>query len=207
MRLVHGRRRHRARRSTRLEHDHGPSGRHRTSLADRHPTRLSRPHVRVARRRTGASRRPDASKPRHVRSAGNRGQGWWRALDRLARVAGVARFSDDRGIERDGRHQPRSGRQGHDGAVHGSEFARGTGPQFERCVRGGRCVQSSRFSLFGGPGSFGHPGAGGSVAFALPESELSVAYVMNKMATNLANDVRAQVIADSAVACAGAASK
>ncbi len=63
------------------------------------------------------------------------------------------------------------------------------------------------FSLFGGPGSFGHPGAGGSVAFALPESELSVAYVMNKMATNLANDVRAQVLANSAVECAAAASR
>ena len=63
------------------------------------------------------------------------------------------------------------------------------------------------FSLFGGPGSFGHPGAGGSVAFALPESELSVAYVMNKMATNLANDVRAQTLANSAVECAGAASR
>jgi CubicO group peptidase (beta-lactamase class C family) len=63
------------------------------------------------------------------------------------------------------------------------------------------------FSLFGGPGSFGHPGAGGSVAFALPEAELSVAYVMNKMATNLANDVRAQTLANSAVECAGAASR
>ena len=62
------------------------------------------------------------------------------------------------------------------------------------------------FSLFGGPGSFGHPGAGGSVAFALPEAELSVAYVMNKMASNLANDVRAQSLANSAVECAGSAS-
>jgi CubicO group peptidase (beta-lactamase class C family) len=61
------------------------------------------------------------------------------------------------------------------------------------------------FSLFGGPGSFGHPGAGGSVAFALPEKEMGFAYVMNQMATNLANDFRAQRLAESAVACASAA--
>jgi len=62
------------------------------------------------------------------------------------------------------------------------------------------------FSLFGGPGSFGHPGAGGSVAFALPEKEIGFAYVMNKMATNLANDVRAQRLAEAAVGCADAVS-
>jgi CubicO group peptidase (beta-lactamase class C family) len=61
------------------------------------------------------------------------------------------------------------------------------------------------FSLFGGPGSFGHPGAGGSVAFALPEKEMGFAYVMNQMATNLANDFRAQRLAEAAVACASAA--
>ena len=61
------------------------------------------------------------------------------------------------------------------------------------------------FSPFGGPGSFGHPGAGGSVAFAHPEHGLGVAYVMNKMAANLANDLRAARLSDSAVACASKA--
>lgn len=42
-----------------------------------------------------------------------------------------------------------------------------------------------------GPGSYGHPGAGGSVAFAQPERDLAFAYVMNRMAANLANDQRA----------------
>ena len=52
------------------------------------------------------------------------------------------------------------------------------------------------FTPFAGPGSFGHPGAGGSVAFARPESDLAFGYVMNKMASNLANDPRsAQLIA------------
>jgi CubicO group peptidase (beta-lactamase class C family) len=48
------------------------------------------------------------------------------------------------------------------------------------------------FSPYAGPGSYGHPGAGGSVAFAQPERELGFAYVMNQMAQNLASDARAQ---------------
>jgi CubicO group peptidase (beta-lactamase class C family) len=62
------------------------------------------------------------------------------------------------------------------------------------------------FSPYAGPGSFGHPGAGGSVAFAHPERELAVAYVMNQMATNLANDLRAQRVSEAAAACADSAS-
>ncbi len=62
------------------------------------------------------------------------------------------------------------------------------------------------FSPYAGPGSYGHPGAGGSVAFAHPERELAVAYVMNQMAKNLANDVRAQRVSDAAAACADSAS-
>ncbi len=58
------------------------------------------------------------------------------------------------------------------------------------------------YTLFAGPGSYGHPGAGGSVAFAQPERDLSFAYVMNKMATNLAGDTRAQQLIDAAVAAA-----
>lgn len=46
------------------------------------------------------------------------------------------------------------------------------------------------FSPFAGPGSYGHTGAGGSVAFANPELELGFGYVMNKMDANLAADVR-----------------
>ena len=54
------------------------------------------------------------------------------------------------------------------------------------------------FTPYAGPGSYGHPGAGGSVAFAQPERELAFAYVMNKPATNLANDARAQHLVDAA---------
>jgi hypothetical protein len=38
----------------------------------------------------------------------------------------------------------------------------------------------------------------------LPEKEIGFGYVMNQMATNLANDFRAQRLAVAAVACASA---
>ncbi|MBM4337042.1 MAG: beta-lactamase family protein [Deltaproteobacteria bacterium] len=40
------------------------------------------------------------------------------------------------------------------------------------------------------PRSFGHPGAGGSIAFADPDARVSVAYVMNQMQVGLAGDAR-----------------
>jgi CubicO group peptidase (beta-lactamase class C family) len=58
------------------------------------------------------------------------------------------------------------------------------------------------FTPYAGPGSFGHPGAGGSVAFAQPDRQLAFAYVMNKMAANLAADARAQRLTDAAVVAA-----
>lgn len=61
-------------------------------------------------------------------------------------------------------------------------------------------MTSGLFSPFAGPGSYGHPGAGGSVAFAQPERDLAVAYAMNRMAPNLASDTRAQQIITAAVA-------
>ena len=58
-------------------------------------------------------------------------------------------------------------------------------------------MTSGPFSLFAGPGSYGHPGAGGSVAFAQPERQFSFAYVMNQMANNLAADMRSQALVDA----------
>jgi CubicO group peptidase (beta-lactamase class C family) len=40
------------------------------------------------------------------------------------------------------------------------------------------------------PRSFGHPGAGGSIAFADPDARLGIAYVMNQMQVGLAGDAR-----------------
>jgi CubicO group peptidase (beta-lactamase class C family) len=48
----------------------------------------------------------------------------------------------------------------------------------------------SPFSPLMGPRSFGHAGAGGSLAFADPERRVGFAYVMNKMQQNLSGDPR-----------------
>jgi CubicO group peptidase (beta-lactamase class C family) len=61
------------------------------------------------------------------------------------------------------------------------------------------------FTPYSGPGCYGHPGAGGSVAFADPRRDLAFAYAMNRMATNLAGDTRAARLIDAAVAAADAA--
>ncbi len=48
----------------------------------------------------------------------------------------------------------------------------------------------SSIMTFGGPRSFGHFGAGGSVGWADPEADLAFGYVMNKMDIGLAGDSR-----------------
>jgi CubicO group peptidase (beta-lactamase class C family) len=49
---------------------------------------------------------------------------------------------------------------------------------------------SSLFAPYGGPRSFGHTGAGGSVGFTDPEHGIGFGYVMNKMAMGLNGDPR-----------------
>jgi CubicO group peptidase (beta-lactamase class C family) len=54
---------------------------------------------------------------------------------------------------------------------------------------------------FGSNGaSFGHPGAGGSFAFADPSREVSFAYVMNRMGFYLRNDPREKALRDAVYA-------
>ncbi|HEY2999450.1 MAG TPA: serine hydrolase, partial [Acidimicrobiales bacterium] len=53
-------------------------------------------------------------------------------------------------------------------------------------------MTSGTFAPLGGAGSFGHPGAGGSVGFADPEHGIGFGYVMNRMMTNLAGDPRSR---------------
>lgn len=48
----------------------------------------------------------------------------------------------------------------------------------------------SPFATMGGPRSFGHSGAGGSLGFADPDTEIGFGYVMNKMQQNLGGDPR-----------------
>lgn len=61
------------------------------------------------------------------------------------------------------------------------------------------------FTPYSGPGSYGHFGAGGSVAYAQPERDLAFAYVMNRMANNMVGDMRAQSLIDASAVCADAA--
>ena len=53
----------------------------------------------------------------------------------------------------------------------------------------GFMVPSTMIEL-GGPQSFGHFGAGGSVGWADPDAELAFGYVMNRMDIGLAGDLR-----------------
>lgn len=48
-----------------------------------------------------------------------------------------------------------------------------------------------------GPGSFGHPGAGGSLGFADPEHEIGFGYVMNRLGPNPYLDDRASALIDA----------
>ena len=65
----------------------------------------------------------------------------------------------------------------------------------------GWMLHSSR-NNYGGAGGFGHDGAGGSVACAVPSRELAVSYVMNTMLTSYDGDPRRQGYVNAAVRCA-----
>jgi CubicO group peptidase (beta-lactamase class C family) len=57
------------------------------------------------------------------------------------------------------------------------------------------------FSVMLSPGSFGHPGAGGSLGYADPESGVGYGYVMNQMAGGLAGDPRTITLNDAVRTC------
>jgi CubicO group peptidase (beta-lactamase class C family) len=52
-----------------------------------------------------------------------------------------------------------------------------------------------------GPGSFGHPGAGGSLGYADPEAGVGYGYVMNQMGGGIAGDPRTLTLNDAVRAC------
>jgi CubicO group peptidase (beta-lactamase class C family) len=66
---------------------------------------------------------------------------------------------------------------------------------------------SSPFAPFGGEGSFGHAGAGGSYGFADPEHNLAVGYVMNQMSASVTGDARARRLVKACYASVGATPK
>ncbi|URM91072.1 beta-lactamase family protein [Streptomyces sp. MRC013] len=54
-----------------------------------------------------------------------------------------------------------------------------------------------------GPGSFGHPGRGGSLAFADPETGIALGYVTNGMRGNVTADPRAQALVRAVAGAVG----
>jgi CubicO group peptidase (beta-lactamase class C family) len=66
----------------------------------------------------------------------------------------------------------------------------------------GYFVRSSLIDL-GGPGCFGHAGAGGSLGWADPDADLACGYVMNRMDLGLAGDVRSYSLVNACYAALG----
>ena len=52
-----------------------------------------------------------------------------------------------------------------------------------------------------GPGSFGHPGLGGSLGFAHPETGVAFGYVMNQMQAHEAGDPRPGLLVEAVMSC------
>jgi CubicO group peptidase (beta-lactamase class C family) len=54
-----------------------------------------------------------------------------------------------------------------------------------------------------GPRSFGHAGAGGSLGYADPDTEVGYGYVMNQMGNGIAGDPRTVALNDAVRGCVG----
>jgi CubicO group peptidase (beta-lactamase class C family) len=63
-------------------------------------------------------------------------------------------------------------------------------------------VPSSLMNV-GGPHSFGHAGAGGSLGWADPDAGFAFGYVMNNMATTIAEDIRSSSLINACYAAVG----
>lgn len=66
-------------------------------------------------------------------------------------------------------------------------------------------MTASETAAYSDTGTFGHPGAGGSVSFADPSRDMAFSYVMNRMGSALLGDKRATSLVAAASRCADAA--
>ena len=66
-------------------------------------------------------------------------------------------------------------------------------------------MKPTRVLPFGGPSSFGSPGAGGSMGFADPAAGIGYGYVTSRMGTRLSGDPRDRALRDALYAAIAAA--
>jgi len=138
---------------------------------------------------------PNVPAWRSAEIPGGNGHGTARAL---ATLYGRAALGDGSVIGKDAIARCR------DEQSHGPDLVLGVTTRFglgfmlrQESHAGGRCL---------GAGAFGHPGAGGSLAFADPERGLGFGYVMNRMGPRILLDDRAIALVEAANACLGGGS-
>ena len=135
---------------------------------------------------------PNVPAWRSAEIPGANGHGTARAL---ATLYGRAALGDGSVISRDAIERCRTEQSHGDDLVLGVRTRFGLGFMLrQESHAGGRCL---------GAGAFGHPGAGGSLAFADPEARLGFGYVMNRMGPRILLDDRAIALVEAVNGCLG----
>jgi CubicO group peptidase (beta-lactamase class C family) len=135
---------------------------------------------------------PNVPAWRSAEIPGANGHGTARAL---ATLYGRAALGDGSVISRDAIERCRTEQSYGDDLVLGVRTRFGLGFMLrQESHTGGRCL---------GTGAFGHPGAGGSLAFADPEQRLGFGYVMNRMGPRILLDDRAIALVEALNGCLG----
>jgi CubicO group peptidase (beta-lactamase class C family) len=135
---------------------------------------------------------PNVPAWRSAEIPGANGHGTARAL---ATLYGRAALGDGSVISRDAIERCRTEQSYGDDLVLGVPTRFGLGFMLrQESHAGGRCL---------GTGAFGHPGAGGSLAFADPEQRLGFGYVMNRMGPRILLDDRAIALVEATNGCLG----